>query len=473
MLNQPIKEKVYLIAIFDASLLIISFISAFLIRKFILTTYIPTTYEVNFMFHLWLPFFAIPLFWIIGNQTGLYKLFVPRTIYGILWQTFRTVATLGVILATFIFLLKADEVSRVLFFLFCIESFLSITLARVLLKSFIEKKLKEKHFLKRVLIVGTNPKAIALRKIIEANPQEGLNVIGHLLGPEESPKTENEAWIFGNISDLKTLLEREVVDEVFFALPMEKLMICDTEIAWCEEIGITVHLKLDFEKSRLGRTYSTEICGEPLLTLSPTPRDAMDLLLKRSLDLSLSALSLLGLSPLFIFVSVGIKLSSPGPIFFKQERIGLNGRKFWLYKFRSMVMDAESMKRDLLHLNEVSGPVFKIKNDPRITTIGTFIRKFSIDELPQLWNVFKGDMSLVGPRPPIPDEVTKYERWQRRRLSMKPGITCIWQIKGRNKIKFDDWMRYDLQYIDNWSLTLDLKIILKTFPVVLTSRGAY
>lgn len=473
MLNQPAKERVYLVAILDSVLLIISFLSAFLLRRYLLITYIPTPYGVNLVYHIWLLIFAMPLFWVVGNQAGLYQIYSPRTVYGILWRTFRTIGTLGLILGSLIFLLKAKEVSRVLFFLFCIESFISVSIARIALKIFIEHKIKQKHFLKRVLIVGTNPKAITLRRIIESHPQEGLSVIGHITGPDEPSKKENEHWILGNLADLKNLLEKDVVDEVFFAIPMEKLMICDTEIAWCEEIGLTVHLKLDFEKSRLARSYSTELGGEPLLTLSPTPRDAMDLLVKRALDLSTSSISLILLSPLFLCVGLAIRLTSPGPLFFKQERIGLNGRKFWLYKFRSMVQDAEAKKEDLRHLNEISGPVFKIKNDPRVTTVGKYLRKLSIDELPQLWNVFRGDMSLVGPRPPLPDEVDKYQRWQRRRLSMKPGITCIWQIKGRNNIGFDDWMRYDLQYIDTWSLTLDLKILLKTIPAVFSSRGAY
>ncbi|OGQ33380.1 MAG: hypothetical protein A3F16_07340 [Deltaproteobacteria bacterium RIFCSPHIGHO2_12_FULL_43_9] len=473
MFNQPVKEKIYLVAILDSTLLVISFLSAFLIRGYLLINYIPTPYGVDLVYHIWLLIFAIPLFWVVGNQAGLYQIYSPRTVYGILWRTFRTVATLGLILGSLIFLLKAKEVSRLLFFLFCIVSFIFISLARIALKTFLEYKIRQKHFLKRVLIVGTNPGAIALRKIIESHPQEGLNVIGHLSGPGEPLKSENEEWILGNLSDLKTLLEKEVVDEVFFAISMDKLMICDTEIAWCEEIGITVHLKLDFQKSRIARSYATELGGEPLLTLSPTPRNAIDLLVKRTIDLSASSASLIMLFPLFLLVGSAIKLTSPGPLFFRQERIGLNGRTFWLYKFRSMVQDAEAKKKDLRHLNEVSGPVFKIKNDPRVTTVGKYLRKLSIDELPQLWNVFRGDMSLVGPRPPLPDEVNQYQRWQRRRLSMKPGITCLWQIKGRNKIGFDDWMRYDLQYIDNWSLTLDLKILLKTIPAVFSSRGAY
>jgi exopolysaccharide biosynthesis polyprenyl glycosylphosphotransferase len=193
---------------------------------------------------------------------------------------------------------------------------------------------------------------------------------------------------------------------------------------------------------------------------------------RRIMDVVL--VSILGLitSPLMLITATLIKVSSPGPVFFRQERCGLNGRPFIMYKFRSMVNDAEQRRFELEALNEMDGPVFKSSRDPRITALGKFIRRFSIDELPQLFNVLRGDMSLVGPRPPLPEEVARYQRWQRRRLSMKPGITCLWQISGRNEVSFDDWMKLDLSYIDNWSLLLDLKILLKTVPVVLLGRGA-
>jgi len=178
------------------------------------------------------------------------------------------------------------------------------------------------------------------------------------------------------------------------------------------------------------------------------------------------------ISPVLLVTTIAIRIDSSGPILFRQKRVGLNGRIFTFYKFRSMVRDAEEVRKKIEHLNEMSGPVFKIKNDPRLTRVGRFIRKYSIDELPQLFNVLKGDMSLVGIRPPIPEEVEKYEGWQRRRLSMKPGITCIWQVNGRNKVDFEQWMRMDLSYIDNWSHKLDFELLLKTIPAVIFTRGA-
>ena len=219
--------------------------------------------------------------------------------------------------------------------------------------------------------------------------------------------------------------------------------------------------------------YPTDLDGTLMLTVSATPRQPVALLGKRVIDLVGAAVALVVLSPVCLIATILVKTTSKGPVFFAQERSGLNGRTFKLYKFRSMYRDAEARRASLASRNEMSGPVFKIKDDPRITPVGKWMRRFSVDELPQLWNVLAGDMSLVGPRPPIPDEVKKYERWQRRRLSMKPGITCLWQVSGRNAIDFEDWMRLDLAYIDTWSLRLDVQILLRTVPVVLTARGAH
>ncbi|MCK4575145.1 sugar transferase [candidate division WOR-3 bacterium] len=210
----------------------------------------------------------------------------------------------------------------------------------------------------------------------------------------------------------------------------------------------------------------------PLLNFKTTTLRKWELLVKGIFDRVFSFIMLILLFPLFFMVAVLIKLTSKGPVFFRQVRCGVNGRKFIFYKFRTMVEDAEKRKSELTHLN-VKKIVFKISEDPRITKIGRFLRKTSIDELPQLYNVFKGDMSLVGPRPPVPQEVELYEDWQRRRLSMKPGLTCLWQVDGRSELDFDDWMKLDLEYIDTWTLSLDMKILLRTIPAVLSTKGAY
>jgi exopolysaccharide biosynthesis polyprenyl glycosylphosphotransferase len=220
------------------------------------------------------------------------------------------------------------------------------------------------------------------------------------------------------------------------------------------------------------RVELEDLDGMPLLSFATTPTSQLKLMLKRTLDVVLASLLLLIALPIVSVIALMIKATSGGNVLFRQTRCGLNGRFFTLYKFRTMVEGAEERRRELLHLNEMNGPVFKLRSDPRVTAFGRFLRRFSLDELPQFWNVLRGDMSLVGPRPPIPEEVAKYQRWQRRRLAMKPGMTCLWQISGRNNLDFDRWMELDLEYIDSWSPTLDFKILLKTIPAVLSGKGA-
>jgi exopolysaccharide biosynthesis polyprenyl glycosylphosphotransferase len=239
-----------------------------------------------------------------------------------------------------------------------------------------------------------------------------------------------------------------------------------------QELGIVVRLFPDQVSSTLlSRLHVERFEGDYVITLF-REQMLMQLLGKRLMDITLSLLALVLLSPFLLAIALIIKLTSPGPILFAQERVGMNKRRFKLYKFRSMYQDAEKRRRELEHLNEMDGPVFKIKNDPRVTPIGRFIRKTSIDELPQLVNVLTGHMSLVGPRPPLLAEVDRYEWLYRRRLSIKPGITCFWQISGRNEISFKQWMDLDKQYIDNWSLWLDVKILAQTIPAVLFRKGA-
>ena len=242
----------------------------------------------------------------------------------------------------------------------------------------------------------------------------------------------------------------------------------------CDERGVDVLLPLPPSIPQRSRVELNTIDGfdTPLLGLRRTPTSEVGLALKRVMDILVSSVMLIGAAPVMLATAAAIKLTSSGPIFFQQERSGRNGRRFTMFKFRSMVVDAEKRKKELAHLNEMSGPVFKITRDPRVTRIGQLIRKTSVDELPQLFNILRGDMSLVGPRPPLPSEVDQYQPWQRRRLSVKPGLTGLWQVSGRNNVDFEEWMAMDLRYIDDWSLWLDMKIILRTVPAVLFRAGA-
>jgi exopolysaccharide biosynthesis polyprenyl glycosylphosphotransferase len=271
--------------------------------------------------------------------------------------------------------------------------------------------------------------------------------------------------------DLQDILRQHVVDEIIFAVGSESLAQLEEVFLLCDEEGVRTRVAVDFFP-HVNSTVSLDRFGEtPLLTFSAAPYDEIRLLVKRVTDIAIAAAGLVVLSPFMLAAMVLIRLTSPGPAIFRQVRCGLNGRRFLFYKFRSMVENAEDLKPALAHLN-TRVTAFKIPDDPRLTTIGRYLRKFSVDEWPQLWNVLRGDMSLVGPRPAVPSEVDQYQVWQRRRLRMRPGLTCLWAVSGRDNVDFETWMKLDMQYIDNWSLALDWKILLRTIPRVLTGHGA-
>ncbi len=280
-------------------------------------------------------------------------------------------------------------------------------------------------------------------------------------------------WL-GAIVDLPAIVAEKVIDEVIIALPVKSQYAqIQSLITLFEEQGITVHLLADLFQPKLSRCRVTEIAGLSFVSLHSAPVFDWRTEVKRMIDLLVSAILLIALIPLFILVAIAIKLDSPGPVFFVQTRVGYHRRLFRLYKFRTMVADAEARLKELEHLNEKDGPIFKIRHDPRITRVGRWLRKTSIDELPQLLNVILGDMSLVGPRPlSLRDALGLEESWQKRRFSVKPGLTCLWQVSGRSNLSFEQWMQLDLQYIDHWSLSLDLRILLRTIPAVFSGEGA-
>ena len=271
---------------------------------------------------------------------------------------------------------------------------------------------------------------------------------------------------------LHDLMEVDLIDEVFYLKNKVNPFEVRETIRSCEELGVTFKMKLKDSKVKLTNAFVTYIGQEKFLTFINIPHNQLPLAIKKIMDIVISFLVLIILSPFMIFISLLIKMTSPGPIIFKQERVGLRGRQFNLYKFRTMVIDAENIRKNLNDKNEMDGPVFKIKDDPRVTKVGKFLRKTGLDELPQLLNVLKGEMSLIGPRPPLKSETLQYKRWQLRRLSVKPGLSCFWQIKPkRNSIRFDKWMELDLAYIDNWSLRLDFVILIKTIKTVFQRSG--
>jgi exopolysaccharide biosynthesis polyprenyl glycosylphosphotransferase len=324
-----------------------------------------------------------------------------------------------------------------------------------------------------LLIVGSGSRAQEFIKLVRAHANWGLKIVGLV---DDDPKLLGKKVldyeIIGRLRDIPRILREHVIDRVIFVVPRLWLNRIEPAIEHCEMEGIDTAVAVDLFHPKLAQIRQSRFVDIPLLVFQTSIAKEWQLFLKRIMDLFASLIILTVLSPVMIISMMVIKLTSPGPVFYRQTRVGMNGRLFTLFKFRSMVDGAEMRKRELERQNEMKGPAFKMRRDPRVTRFGRFMRKFSIDEYPQLFNVLKGDMSLVGPRPALPTEVEMYEVWQRRRLSMKPGITCIWQVSGRNKIDFERWMEMDLQYIDNFSLWLDFTLLVRTVFVVLTGYGA-
>ena len=390
--------------------------------------------------------------------------------------TLRVVAVGSAILATIAYLFELHQLSRAWFVLFGALSGVFLLTEKIMLRVMARYIRSKGLNYRTLLIVGTGRRATDIARMIEGHKYWGYKILGFISDGHHLSNGWTRYRIFGTVPDLKKILEggqiAEPIDEIVFAVTRKKLDEMKQIFLLCEELGIRTRVAMNFFQNRLARIELEELEGVPFLTFTTTPSNEAQLAFKRLLDVAVSVLILTLSLPVVLLAAVAIKITSPGSILFKQKRIGLNGRIFTLYKFRTMIEDAHQRRAEMSHLNEMTGPVFKMKSDPRVTLVGRFLRRFSLDELPQLWNVLKGDMSLVGPRPPIPEEVASYHRWHRRRLSMKPGLTCLWQISGRNNIDFDRWMQLDLQYIDNWSPSLDLKILLRTIPAVLSGRGA-
>jgi exopolysaccharide biosynthesis polyprenyl glycosylphosphotransferase len=328
-----------------------------------------------------------------------------------------------------------------------------------------------------MMIVGVGAAARRIgRKLEDAAASHGVRLIGFCNDAPGAASPDNvdlnHSYPVYPIAALPDLLRQHVIDEIVFATDSRRLADLEDVLLLCDEEGVRTRIAVDFFPHVHSRVYLDRLGGSPLLTFSATPHDEIRLLVKRLTDIALAAAALVLLFPVMLLVALLIRLTSPGPVIYRQERCGLNGRRFVFYKFRSMCENAHAMRAAVGHMSGRQ-TAWKVPNDPRLTKVGRWLRKFSIDEWPQFWNVLKGDMSLVGPRPAIPEEVEQYQRWQRRRLRMRPGLTCLWAVNGRDEVDFDTWMKLDMEYIDNWSLALDWKILLRTIPSVLSGRGAH
>jgi exopolysaccharide biosynthesis polyprenyl glycosylphosphotransferase len=416
--------------------------------------------------------FILPIWGLVFYATGLYGRRAARSLRTEVARLARGLTIAALVLFAVVFVAKLDFVSRPLMFSFLLLNGLFVVAGR----SAVRAVVLESATRRRLVVAGGRDEVLRLASDIDAHRDWGLEVVG--LATDGTWHAEGVAGhpVIGGYGDIPRLVTAgEVIDEVIFAPAsgrVEELRSMEHVFLQLEELGVVTRFNVNFLPRSLSDVSFEEFGGLPLLTFSTAPRDELLLFVRRVADVTVALALLVLLAPLFAAIALGVKLTSPGPVLFRQTRCGLRGRPFTFLKFRSMHLDAERLKPALAPYNEMDGPAFKMTNDPRVTPFGRFLRRTSLDELPQLWNILRGDMSFVGPRPAVLEEVRQYEPWQRRRLSMQPGLTCLWQVSGRNELTFDEWMRLDLEYIDNWSLWLDLKIALKTIPAVLRGRGA-
>jgi exopolysaccharide biosynthesis polyprenyl glycosylphosphotransferase len=391
------------------------------------------------------------------------------------WDVCKTTALCLVIATLPAFFIREYPLGRLfLLYLWPLQTG-SLILFRFIFRKFLKYIHLRGNNFRQVLIVGRNRRTEIIAKKIEEAPEYGLRLIGCIDCTENgnSSSFNNNFNLLGNLEDFEKILKEEVVDEVIVTLPMKSFYSeIEKIISICEQVGVEVKIPTDLFSHKLAKSKITDYYDIQVIDFYTSPKMNLQLVIKRLIDVIASSVLLVLLSPLFVIVSVLIKATSKGPLFYPWKVVGQNNRDFVGYKFRTMTENADTLKESLMAQNEMEGPVFKMTNDPRITPIGKWLRKFSVDELPQLWSVLKGDMSLVGPRPPNRNELVRYEFWQRRKISFKPGITCLWQVQGRNRINdFNEWCKLDLDYIDNWSLWLDFKILFKTTWVVVKGTG--
>lgn len=476
----PLRRRILLQAakLFDLALMVFSFgLATVLVARQTAGTSLAEFLSMRIRVQNFVIFAFFLLAWhVVYSALGLYgsKRFSTR------WAEVLDVAKAAQLGSALIFVasvpLRIGIVTPLFILTFWVAATLGGAASRLLLRWLLAGARRRGRNLRHMVVVGTNPRAIRFARKLELRPEFGYRIAGFVDDPWPGLAEFRQTGypLVSDLAGFDTFLREHVADEVMVALPMRSLYLQAARIAaLCEEQGIMVRLLSDLFNLHLARPRAGEFEDETVITLSSGAPDGWQHVCKRALDISLSLLALLLLSPLFLLAALLVKLTSPGSSFFVQERVGLNKRRFRLYKFRTMVADAPQRQWQIEHLNEALGPVFKIKNDPRLTPVGKFLRKTSIDELPQLFNVLKGDMSLVGPRPLPERDYNGFDQdWQRRRFSVRPGITCLWQINGRNTCPFEKWMQLDMQYIDQWSLGLDFIILAKTIPAVIRGAGA-
>ena len=409
--------------------------------------------------------------WVIALwYHGLYRLRVRWQLRTEAKDIARSTVLVAAITLAILFVFHQDDVSRLFLLALFIAQPLVTFAERGLLRlgfSFIRRRGYNTRYM---LVVGSGPLAQQFADLVEARPGLGIEVIGHLSVPGEEEPTVTRP-ILGTIEAIEEIFHTQVVDEVAACLEPNSAKYLEPVASLAADEGKTVRIPVKPREGALLDAREEEFEGMLIRSLVHDGHREAGLAVKRLIDIVGALVGLVILSPLMLITALVIRLRDGSPILFRQTRVGLHGRPFSIIKFRTMASDAERRLHEVAHLNERRGAAFKATNDPRVSPLGRTLRRTSIDELPQLWNVLRGEMSLVGPRPPLPSEVTEYDIWHRRRLSMKPGITGLWQVESRHEPSFDRWVELDLSYIDRWTLWLDLSILLRTMPSVLMARG--
>jgi exopolysaccharide biosynthesis polyprenyl glycosylphosphotransferase len=475
MLKQKARAIALGVMLADLALTAISLPLTWALRHGVLKSAFPTVFPLPLFplnQYLLLLFFILPIWGLLLSGAGFYRSHRTLPLGEEIWAAGKVAFGGTAILVLVIYGLRLEFVSRWFLALFGLINFLFLTSEKIALRM-ASRWVRARGFnFRTAILVGTGPKAAQLADFLEGHPHWGFRVLGYLDDNGGESRLHARWPCLGRITEMESVLSREVIDEVIFVIEKGKLGEYEEALLVAERHGVRAHVSLDIFPHVLARPVLEELDGIPLLSFTTTPSNPGQLVAKRLIDLTLALALFLVTLPIQLLAALAILVTSGFPIFFRQVRCGLNGRHFTLPKFRTMERGSEERLSEVSHLNEMTGPVFKVRKDPRMTRLGGLLRRLSIDELPQLWSVIVGEMSLVGPRPPLPEEVSRYESWQRRRLSMKPGLTCLWQVSGRSELDFDRWMALDLKYIDTWSPLLDLKILLKTVPAVLSGRGA-
>jgi exopolysaccharide biosynthesis polyprenyl glycosylphosphotransferase len=467
--------------VFDLFLMVVSFALATLpqfhrVGRFSLAEFFELRIKLG---NLVLFICFLVIWYILFSAFSLYSSKRMASRWDEIWDIGRATTLGSIAVAVFGLVFRIWLVNRVFLVLFWVLTTTLMILSRMVIREVLAYLRRHGKNTRNMLVIGTNARALELVDRIQRKPELGYRILGFAdedwHGSEEFTKQGHS--LVSDLDGLPSYLRRNIVDEVVLALPIRSFHTYASKIAAaCEQQGIVVRFMPNIFDLKDARQRADEFDGDPLISHETTITDFWGLAIKRGIDIVVSLTAIIFTLPILMVAAVLVKLTSPGPIFFVQKRLGLNKRMFNIYKFRTMGIDAEARLKDLEHQNEANGPVFKIKKDPRITLVGGFLRKTSIDELPQLFNVLKGEMSLVGPRPLQVRDYELFEThcgdWQRKRFSVRPGITCLWQIMGRSSTTFEKWMELDLQYIRTWSLWLDLEILAKTVPAVLRGSGA-